>query len=583
MLKKIILFVILFQLTYYVSAQNEPKIITQRSYRTMHNHCDISITLQNNIYSIKNHSINDSSNAQKDDISYLGHNIEENAVVDFLKSYPLNDAFPDALAIRYANILCNDIIDFERNNSTERRNADIGILLDSLEADMKNDYAGMFRYNKEAYPDNLIPLFRNYTQTTDTFFKIESIRIQIDYLKIYDIRAVGWIVYNLNGQQQIIRRVAFSNNINSITIKSLHENDNNFLNESKFLNTDYSYQIRLKGLVTFEPKGSSYSYMLSNHEYAIESKNNFEENIIYANRKKLTDYLSLQIFLDPLGFMNEKPNGFAQLEGSVSIPLSKSAYDLNPCNKRKVYSSLISSQVSSSLSYIYANSINQEPRFSKIFISNTQIDSSKNPIDSTHTYDTTRIYSLNNLDFVRNYFYLFNTRYYLFTQEIKSWNAWFHISTGVKLWGSRIGTHRDSLHSFHRLFLEYLNIALEIRPDKPFGMNLNLGIGTLNKFSNGNGTNILLGSNSINFVYGKSIIIPHEVNFYYKLSNVNNGGLYFRYSGYIASNRNSKISNSTEKVPKFLKNNSVDFFPTILIGYATNISSLIKGEFGKNR
>lgn len=450
----------------------------------------------------------------------------------------------------------------------------IGRLLDSIESKYEQPrIAGKLKYNKYILDTNgLLPLYsdkKNFP-INDTAgaskkyaFKPDTITIHTYFNRICDLVVTGDIVDRNKPTEIFYRRVAFSNLRHSLGFRELNHDCNPFfINYDTFLGKKNFFGLlnykKFKhnklwlnpNFVTYEPTSGAFSYIVANTEVQLSSGDSIEK--VY--KRSLYDYLSLQIFVDPLGFWNGTASSIGQFEGTANVPFNyKTSGSLN-----------FLSQVNAELDYNYSNTATQTTRYAKIV---SLTDGAGNNVNL-----------INNLDLIRNYYYMFNLRVSAISWEMKVFNSYLHLETGFRLWGSNVGKTADSLQTLHRFFFEFVHITWETKPDQPFGFNLSAGVGQMDHLRMG--SNIILSSNQPEFAYTNSFLIPHEINFYCKLSDNNKGGLFFKYLGFLEINSQNRFSTNLNAI--YNAGGSLDYFPLILIGYSTNLSTLVKGGFPKN-
>lgn len=378
----------------------------------------------------------------------------------------------------------------------------------------------------------------------NSYIEIKKVRVQTDYNRISDMT---------------IYCTVFINNKNM----GDHVIDNPFYSLSFFgLNRGYysaympepfkEFGINYADILMYIPKNEAYTKIVKNEEVWVGPEKRETE----IHKRSYSDYLSVRGFLDPLGFIDSLPNGFAQVEGTVIVPLytfSTNSWNWVP-------------QMSASFNYIYANSVNQRPRFARTF---RYIDSTRLP--APDSFRLTKVNYLRNLDLFRNSHYNFNFKFSIAAWERKHLQSWLHLEAGFHVVGAKIELDSGASYVIKHKFIPDINFRFEARPDNIFGATLNAGIMFLGKLHRGNNDPGTFKNPS--FLYRQSLVIPHDINVYMFLGN-NDGGLFFRYSGFLAFNRKNDID--LRPLQGLAEYKRTEYFPQLLFGYSTNLSSIIK-------
>lgn len=434
-----------------------------------------------------------------------------------------------------------------RFNDQEKREIDI-MIIDSIASELDRDiYAGtLFNVTKTIPIYNKDSLaFLRTGAIKDTVFIINNIRAQIDYNKLYDITIDGTLVMKNKGGEETKLPLVITNGEYSISFLGL--NSGWFILKLPVIQS-HSLYINYANVLQYKPTKSEFAMIVRNQSLHITPEGN--ANVL---KRSFSDYVSFRTFLDPLGFLSRSPNGFAQLEGDAIIPLKLT-------NRKR---SIFLPQANFTFSYIYSNSINSEPRIAPVYqLKNT---------DTTSLGNDTLSRFNNNIDIIKYSYYQFNTKLSVYALELKQLSSWLHFELGARVAGAKVG---DTINNriIHKLIPE-AQIRLEIRPDYVIGASIAFGIAILGNSPRGN--NSPHNINDISFLYKSAFSFPHEVNIYAMTGN-GKGGLFFRYSGWLASNE--KLSSAIDKnsLPSNSTIKKTSYFPQILIGYSTNISTLIK-------
>lgn len=331
----------------------------------------------------------------------------------------------------------------------------------------------------------------------------------------------------------------------------------------------HSLYINFGDILQYQSHNSEFTSIVKNQKYVIKPK-----TFVKVLKRGLSDYMSFRTFLDPLGFLGKNPNGFVQLEGHAAMPLGF---------KNRKRSNFLP-EANFTFSYIYSNSITSEPRIAPTYF----LRNSNSEKDGKMLGDTISRFT-NNLDLVKYSYYQFNARFSIYALEMKKFNSWLHFESGIKVTGAKVGTdttvnymrndtiigsQRFNSRIMHKL-IPNAQIRLEIRPDYFIGANICMGIAYLGNTPMGN--NSPSNNTDISFLYQNAWALPHEVNVYAKTNSGGKGGLFFRYTGWWAFNKN--LSEFVNRDPLSDNNqiNKSSYFPQILVGYSTNLSTIIKG------
>jgi hypothetical protein len=452
---------------------------------------------------------------------------------------------------------------FQQQTSTQDR-----IIIDSLSNELNKDVvAGIFKslgkevpvynYDRQKYrrKKSLDSLFENpylrLHRSKDSVLLVNNIVIRTDYNRISRISIVGTLRYrDTLSKRDTTMEITFTNSRYSISLSGL--NGGEYALELPVLSR-HSPWINLADVIQYQPFATEHSYIVANQSLAVPIGGQ-----IQVKKRKLSDYISFRTFFDPLGFLSDNPNGFAQLEGDAIIPMG-----LRSTGRWTAFP-----QAKVNFSYIYSNSINSQPRIAKVFDLRNNLHPGL-PDSLLKLEDTSRF--INNLDYIRYSYYQFRTNFSLLAIEIAKWNCWMHVEAGIRVSGSKVDTTSERTTIVHKLMPE-LRLRLEIRPDYIMGADMSVGIAFLGNTHEGN--NPPSNIDDLSFLYKSKVAIPHEVNVY-AVTGSGNGGLFFRYAGWLAFTQKFSDKIDISKLPQNIEIKKTTYFPQILIGYSTNLSALV--------
>lgn len=289
----------------------------------------------------------------------------------------------------------------------------------------------------------------------NNYLLIEKARLQIDYNRISDL-SFNSTLY-LNGKSYKLPTISNDNYSLSLPYLRSKRYTNSIPGFSKF-------RFNYSDVVDYHPVRQDYSGIVRNDDYALGV-----DTATKIYKRSFSDYLSFRTFLDPLGFLGKNPNGFAQLEGDMVLPL----------NLRGYKSWVWSPQMRFNFSYVYSNSINNEARIAPSYTLRNTNDTS-----TAFSKSDTLSSFINNLSIPKYSYYQFYARMSIGAIEIKRANAWLHFEVGVRVNGAKTyitkfndDGSKDSLNTeiIHQLMPEF-NIRFQMRPDVIIGGDVNLGI-----------------------------------------------------------------------------------------------------------
>jgi len=394
------------------------------------------------------------------------------------------------------------------------------------------------------------------------YMEIIKATAQIDNNRIFDISFVADIY---DSAHHLIRRLnTISNNDFSLSFKGLNNREfTRLIPVNEYPEFPYGFAFNYGDVINYQPRNGDFTPIVKSSIYQLST-----DSSVAIYRRRYSDYLSFRTFLDPLGFLGNNPNGFAQLEGDGLIPV----------NVRNYKCSTWWSEVHANFSYIYNNTINNDPRLAGTILLPNDSFTVFNP--TTQRLETKADSSnyINNLDLVKKAYYQTYMRVTVYTLEMKKQNTWLNAQFGIHVLGARVATKTDTA-TYHKLIPE-LNLQWVLRPDNIFGADINVGLGYLGTTHKAN--NSPLNINNASLLWKNAWVVPHEVNIYVLTGNESKGGLFFRYCGWWAIDKNLASSINSKVLPSNAGLSKTAYFPQILVGYSTNLSTLVKRS-GTNR
>ena len=395
-------------------------------------------------------------------------------------------------------------------------------------------------------------------QTPLGYLKLTKATVQIDNNRIFDISFTA-DAYGLNGEK-IKSLNTIINNVFSLSFKGLNNREFSRIIQPGAYAEDAlkdGFGFNYGDVINYAPRNSDFTPLVKNGTY-----NLVIDSATKIYRRRYSDYLSFRTFLDPLGFLGSNPNGFAQLEGDAVIPVNLRNYRITTWLPH----------VHANFSYIYNNTINSERRQASTILLANDSFSVFNPITQTLTRKTDSANYLYNLDIVRKAYYQLYIRGALVSWEIKKQNSWLNMEFGLRVFGSKVATISDT-STQHKIVPE-MNLQWVLRPDNIFGGDLNVGLAFLGNMHRAN--NLPTSVDNPSFLWASSWAIPHELNIYVQTGKESKGGLFFRYNGWFSFNKQLAENIDERLLPSTVSKNKTGYFPQILFGYSTNLSTMIK-------
>ncbi|MFD0963329.1 hypothetical protein [Pseudofulvibacter geojedonensis] len=277
----------------------------------------------------------------------------------------------------------------------------------------------------------------------------------------------------------------------------------------------------------YSPDGKKFNYAAKNKDYNVKVN-----DTVRVEQRKLADYFTPVIFTDFLGLNSNNSNSLIVAEGKMKVPIwirNWNYFTFIPTLRANVNVALYNG-----------------------FDDDSRVISE----EGTNTFTNANI---NTFDYVKYANINANITLDLLSVELKGLSTDISFGTGIRYY--RTGYKYTNTSSLGRdeVFTDQLNalapelsLNFQIRPQGNFGADLTL----IHSWLNARGTK----ENS-------TIIVPQtekdkrllqvNLDFYFKLTpKVSNNGVYFRMGGWY-------------------HNETKDFFPQFMVGYATNLSSFV--------
>jgi hypothetical protein len=294
------------------------------------------------------------------------------------------------------------------------------------------------------------------------------------------------------------------------------------------------YYLRYNDVFHYYPSESSYSYSARNNEYRIEAGKSAK-----IVQRRLADYFTAVIFSDFLGLNSDSSNSLLQAEGRLKAPLWINNWR---------YVSFFSS-IRADLNASIYNGFDDNSRFI------TPVNAPQGLVSAE--LDTLRI---NNFDYVKfnnvNAFIgidLVNVELKGLSSELSFGYGMRYYRAGVKYTIESEGGDQERTYQLNALSHE-VSTNLEIRPQLNFGADLNIGFNWIN--GRGSLGDIPIKYNEDNRREDR-IVARVLLNVYSMIDpDTSNDGIFARIGG-------------------FYHLGAKDFYPQIMVGYATNLTSFV--------
>lgn len=458
---------------------------------------------------------------------------------------------PDNLIILYTKIKSyNEKKVIEENTKEDKKIIDD--LVQKID-NMETQYSGVLRLNKNirVYKNPkkckcfmgifkcrfncLEPIKDRTFQITDTAY------LRIFNNKVKDILIRGYLKGNEKDKDEIKFRV--TNIQNSIPMRALNnsthfipispnDNDDDDNKDTIYNKYDDDLYINVNDLFDYD-NHNSWNYSARNKEYNITP-----EKPIKLEQRKLMDYFTAVIFSDFLGVNNENANSLIQAEARMKIPIWIFNY------YKTSYFHSLNVDVNTTL----YNGFDDSSRF---IVPMNQ---------AALTPDNIPYFKINNFDYIKHNNFNAGISMNFLNYEWKGLSTEWSLAYGIRYYRAGLrftyqSTGEDIVKDYQLNALSHeISTNFEIRPQLNFGADINFAFNWIN--ARGATDNIPIVFNEDNNNDDKSVL-RFQLNLYTKVSpDTSNDGIYARLGGYYHLG-------------------AKDFFPQVLVGYATNLSSFV--------
>ncbi|TGV04777.1 transcriptional regulator [Flavivirga rizhaonensis] len=396
--------------------------------------------------------------------------------------------------------------------------------IDSLVTAIENlatQYSGKLKLNKT------IRVYRKKKPVQDTTFKVDYATLRFFNNKAKEIVVVGQL--SNNSREFTVVNYQFS-----IPLRSFR-NSLNFVPISPNDDDAHRLYLNYNDLFEYYPKDESSNYSARNKAYKIKA-----DSTVVIEERKLMDYFTAVVFSDFLGLNNQNSNSILQAEGRIKIPIWIHNWS---------YFSILHSLYADINATIY-NGFDDNSRF--ITPISVAVDSNDDNILLSAT--------INNFDYIKYNNLNAGLGLDLINLELKGLSTEWSFGYGLRYYraGLKHTKVEDGVDVVKRYQLNALTHEIstnfEIRPQLNFGADLNVAFNWLNGRGSVENLDILYNQQDDN---DKKEVLRLQLNLYSKVNpNESNGGIYARIGG-------------------FYHIGAKDFYPQILVGYATNLSSFV--------
>lgn len=418
------------------------------------------------------------------------------------------------------------------DKATEPFKEDLKTMLEKIE-NLETQYSGILKINKEIRvykrDKNTFALSGTMTEVKNTTFIVKD----TTYIRFFNNRAKDMHIrgYLKNNPDIEFRILNFGN---SVPLRSFN-NSTHYIPISPKDNDANEYYININDLFDFD-NDKSWNYSVRNKEYNLLLK-----KPVKIEERKLMDYFTAVLFSDFLGLNNANANGLIQAEGRLKIPIWIFNYGATS------YMNSLNADVNATL----YNGFEDKSRYI------TPLETKYNTINA----DKIDHVKINNFDYIK--FSNFNAGLYLncLNFELKGLSTEWSFGVGGRYYRSALRNtlvkdgKEDIVTNYQLNALTYeLNTNFEIRPQLNFGADLNIAYNWLHPRGATDNLKMVLNEENEN---NDKRVIRLQLNLYSKLNpDKSNDGIYARLGGYYQLG-------------------AKDFYPQILVGYATNLSSFV--------
>lgn len=354
-------------------------------------------------------------------------------------------------------------------------------------------------------------------------FVIKDAHLRFFNNKLKDVVIVGYLENNPDIEFRVLN-ISYS-----IPMRSFN-NSTQYLPISPNDDDAKGLYININDVFDYD-KLDSYNYSVRNKEYNLNAG-----ETIKIEERRLMDYFTAVIFSDFLGLNNNSTNALIQAEGRIKIPIW-----ISNIKKKSIFNAL-----SADVNATIYNGFDDSSRFIE-------------PIEVITDGDKTS-FLINNFDYIKNNNINAGINLGLFNWEWKGLYTEFNFGYGLRYFraGLRhtiVNDGVDNVKTFQLNALSHELVAnFEIRPQLNFGADLNFAFNWLNGRGATDDVTIIMNQDNNN---DDKSVLRVQLNLYSKLNpDKTNDGIYARIGG-------------------FYHLGAKDFFPQILVGYATNLSTFV--------
>lgn len=396
--------------------------------------------------------------------------------------------------------------------------------IESLTKEIENlapKFSGILSVNKS------IPVYASSdykTPVADKLFTIEYATIHFFNNKGKHILVVG----SYNNQ-----KFKIENYYHSVRLAAFNES-HEYIPISRADNRGEGYYLNFNDIFDYEASDNNFGSAVRNSDYRVEPGKS-----VKIEERKLADYFTAVIFSDFLGLNSENANALIQAEGRVKIPLWIS---------NKSFVSMISA-ISADVNASIYNGFDENSR------SITPLNAPNGVASSELT-----MLRINNFDYVKNNNLNAGINLDIFNFEMQRLSTDLNLGYGLRYYraGVKYNINEPTGDIQKKYQLNALSHEIyanfEIRPQVNFGGDLNIGLNWIN--ARGSVKDIPIEYN-VDDNQDDRTVIRVQLNLYSKINpEKSNDGIYARVGG-------------------FYHLGAKDFYPQIMVGYATNLSSFV--------
>lgn len=388
--------------------------------------------------------------------------------------------------------------------------------------DLQPKYAGILKVKDKA---------RVWKNVNGHYEPVEGSEFTIEYATVH--------FFNNKGKNILItgiyneKRFNIDNYYYSIRLASFNES-NDFIPISRNDKDALGYYLNYNDVFDLEAADNVMGSAVRNRDYRIEPG-----KPVKLEERKLADYFTAVIFSDFLGLNNQNANALLQAEGRVRIPL----------------------WISNLSAFSIFTALNADVNVSVYngFDDRTRYITPINTDDGTAAAELTSL-TINNFDYIKNNNVNAGIGMDLLNVELKRLSTDWSFGYGLRYYRAGLKyiieqTGGDVTKSYQMNALTHeVYTNFEIRPQLNFGADFLFGVNWIN--ARGSVKDIPV-EYSINNNLSDKTVLRMQLNLYSKVNpDQSNDGIYARLGG-------------------FYHLGLKDFYPQIMIGYATNLSSFV--------